>query len=254
MNCTLLLILSLVLTIGCGKTLKKSSQIKSNDVSAIFSSNQISVKVFYEDGADPFAGGIIGLRYWELLEKNLEALFVGRARVPSLSVPKELSEMSKIPLIGRAVWSLQNVLTLAQAQAVTSTSSNSIFKILFVKGISDQGPNVIGYSINGENVIVIFKDVITATSVTGEQLVPIYVEQSTLVHEMGHALGLVNNGLPMVQNHQDSAHGAHCSNPNCVMYYANEGASSMVNFARQSATNLSVIMFDQQCLEDSRKF
>src|SRR4030095_6546174 len=41
-------------------------------------------------------------------------------------------------------------------------------------------------------------------------------------HEMGHLLGLVDLGSPMVTGHKDGAHGSHCSNTACLMYYASE--------------------------------
>ena len=39
---------------------------------------------------------------------------------------------------------------------------------------------------------------------------------------MGHILGLVDIGSPMQTNHKDAAHGNHCNNTNCLMYYASE--------------------------------
>lgn len=46
------------------------------------------------------------------------------------------------------------------------------------------------------------------------------VERVTLLHEAGHAMGLVNNGLPMVTDHEDDAHAGHSSNEASVMYWA----------------------------------
>lgn len=46
------------------------------------------------------------------------------------------------------------------------------------------------------------------------------VEASVLRHEIGHLMGLVDNGTNMQQDHKDEANGAHCDNENCVMYYA----------------------------------
>lgn len=48
------------------------------------------------------------------------------------------------------------------------------------------------------------------------------IERSVLVHEFGHAAGLVNLGTPMVRPHEDSAHRGHSSNKESVMYYAVE--------------------------------
>ena len=65
-----------------------------------------------------------------------------------------------------------------------------------------------------------FKDTIEAT-LSGPPMVRDAVEPAVLVHELGHELGLVNNGIPMVNgNHEDPDHPAHDSNTNCLMYWA----------------------------------
>lgn len=46
------------------------------------------------------------------------------------------------------------------------------------------------------------------------------VEASVLRHEIGHLMGLVDNGTTMQSDHKDEANGTHCDNENCVMYYA----------------------------------
>ena len=76
---------------------------------------------------------------------------------------------------------------------------------------------------------------------------PFLVTKSRLIstvlqHEMGHLLGLVDQGSPMQQNHKDVANGAHCINTNCLMYYSiNTDAGSMVN---------SISPPDADCLND----
>lgn len=47
-------------------------------------------------------------------------------------------------------------------------------------------------------------------------------ELSVLTHEVGHTLGLVNNGLPMVMDHEDPDHSKHEVMEDCVMYWAYE--------------------------------
>lgn len=250
-----LIILSFLI-LSCGKT---QSQQKSSDVvqnvSPYFSSQSISIKVFYEKGAEPYTGGFATLKYWDLLEKNLQALFEGRASTPEIVVPKEISEMSALVNNNKEQWSVEEVLELSQKnQGEAEPLGVKHFNIYFLNGFSKEGSHIIGYHISGTKVMVIFKDVIKKSSESQSEHVAKYIEQSTLVHEMGHALGLVNNGLPMIHEHQDVAHGAHCSNKDCVMYYANEGVASMTSFAKKSANQLSVIMFDQQCLKDARSY
>ena len=48
------------------------------------------------------------------------------------------------------------------------------------------------------------------------------LESTVLEHEFGHILGLVDLGSPMQTNHKDAAHGNHCNNTNCLMYYTSE--------------------------------
>jgi predicted Zn-dependent protease len=242
-------ILLLFFICGCGQTHKKSSDVMQ-DISNLYSSPQIKVSVYYESGAEPFTGGYATIKYWDLLQKNLEALFQSRATLPTMTVPKELTDMTNIPSNNKSTWSIDDVLSLSKT---LPAESGLTFKVIFVNGLAQQGDNIIGFHISGTQIIVIFKDVIKKTGADTD-LVPKYVEQSTLVHEMGHALGLVNNGLPMQSPHQDVANGAHCNKTDCVMYYANEGASSMTAFASKAAANLSVVMFDQQCLNDAHAY
>lgn len=50
------------------------------------------------------------------------------------------------------------------------------------------------------------------------------VEIATWLHEIGHVIGLVDNGLPMVEPHRDEDHGAHCTNRECLMYWTAKGS------------------------------
>jgi hypothetical protein len=77
-----------------------------------------------------------------------------------------------------------------------------------------------------------------------------------VVHEIGHALGLVNDGVDMVADHHDVQNGKHCTNQDCVMYWLNEGASDMTSFVTGGLFGGSEppIVFGQKCLDDTRSF
>ncbi|MDO9373338.1 MAG: hypothetical protein Q7T76_02915 [Ferruginibacter sp.] len=64
-----------------------------------------------------------------------------------------------------------------------------------------------------------------------------------LQHEFGHLLGLVNQGSPMQSNHVDPANPAHCTNPDCLMYFQIESSNSAGN------TN-SLPTLDANCIAD----
>jgi hypothetical protein len=77
-----------------------------------------------------------------------------------------------------------------------------------------------------------------------------FVEQTTMVHEIGHAVGLVDNGVAIVSAHHDDAHPHHCTNEKCAMNWSNEGLSAAATFARQFATTGSTLVLDESCLAD----
>lgn len=61
-------------------------------------------------------------------------------------------------------------------------------------------------------------------------------------HEVGHLLGLVDQGTPMVTPHK-STNGAHCTNSSCLMYYVIETAGSV---------NTPIPVLDANCRNDLR--
>ena len=212
---------------------------------------QLQIKVFYEVGAEPYISDTPLLKYWSILEQNMEALYAGREVEPQLVVPKELNQMVSMPASGDLKWTTDEVVKLAQKMNPVSDSS---FQIFFLNGRANDGDGIIGFHINGTRIIAIFKEVVRSTGSGAGQMVPKYVEQATLIHEMGHALGLVNNGVPMQEEHQDLAHGAHCSDKNCVMYWANEGTSGLANFSQRAINEGNIIMFGDKCLKDTRSY
>ncbi|HEY5927118.1 MAG TPA: hypothetical protein VIV11_35765, partial [Kofleriaceae bacterium] len=95
-----------------------------------------------------------------------------------------------------------------------------------------------------------FKDVIRSTNIVVAPNVVRYVEQSTLIHELAHSIGLTDNGVPMVAPHKDASHGAHCNNQDCVMFWQNDGSADASRFVQQRLLTGSSILFDAPCLAD----
>ncbi|WP_408096291.1 hypothetical protein ACJVC5_14715 [Peredibacter sp. HCB2-198] len=249
----MLLITLLLIVTACGKDSSKKSSVQTQNPNTIFGASQITVKVYYQEGAEPYTedSNIALLKYWTIYQKNIEALFNGRSPRPTLVIPTSLSQMTKIPSVNVTKWSIEDILSLAKT--VESSESGLVFKIFFVKGEYAENSNVLGFHISNTYTMAVFKDIIARSGST-EERIPQYVEQATIIHETGHALGLVNNGLPMKAAHQDSEHGAHCSEPTCVMYWQNEGTSGLRNFVKNLIINRSTVMFDSQCLNDAQNY
>ncbi len=78
-------------------------------------------------------------------------------------------------------------------------------------------------------------------------------ELAIWTHETGHLLGLVDNGLPMVNDHRDpdTAHGAHDASDECVMYWAYEGQALFDLIGDQLLGGGDAdVPFDQACQDD----
>lgn len=110
---------------------------------------------------------------------------------------------------------------------------------------------VIGVSIGNNGILAMFKDVIRSTAIIGAMNVERYVEQSTLVHELGHQFGLVNNGLVMTAPHEDAGYPGHYSSTPCARYWENEGTSNAARFAQEHVRTGSSILYGLECLDDA---
>jgi hypothetical protein len=76
------------------------------------------------------------------------------------------------------------------------------------------------------------------------------VQYTVWAHEVGHAIGLVNNGIPMSTPHEDATHPGHDSSEGCLMYWALESSEGISNLATTLLGGGSVADFDAACLAD----
>ncbi len=94
----------------------------------------------------------------------------------------------------------------------------AVIWIVYLNGRSefDEGQTrALGVAYEGSS-IAIFRENIAATTALPLREA---VESLVLLHEGGHLFGLVNNGIPMVNDHEDPDHPRHDVNPDCVMYH-----------------------------------
>ena len=127
----------------------------------------------------------------------------------------------EIPASSNATLSTSDVMKIEQDNRTVFTSGNTIaLYILYTNGNFTDG-NVLGEAYRNTSVVLFGKKIQDNSGAIGQasrtKLVATVSE-----HEMGHLLGLVDLGSPMQANHKDAAHGNHCNNSNCLMYYASE--------------------------------
>lgn len=108
----------------------------------------------------------------------------------------------------------------ARNRTLYNTGNTLALYILVTDGY-DTGSTILGFAYRSTSICLFGKNIYDHSGGTG-QLSRVKLEASVLEHELGHIMGLVNLGTPMVTAHQDTQHGPHCDNPKCLMYYAIE--------------------------------
>lgn len=214
----------------------------------------IVLEVDYAAGAEPYTGGVVGFGdVWDVFANNAEALFAGADK--SFEIPRTLDQMELLPDVAGESFDYAAIAAIAAAHRDTADGAETAsFYALWLPGYYDDGESVrmdvLGVSFGDTGIVAMFKPVIAGVgpvALGSEKL----VEQVTLVHEFGHAVGLVNNGLTLQSPHQDEAHGRHCTNQDCVMYYAVERAQDVVGFVAASLTSDQAILWGDECLADA---
>lgn len=215
---------------------------------------RVTFEIDYEEGAEPYTtfGVLRPGNPFLLSEANIKAMFDAAGTSPEIVLPKQLDQMSQLPedFAPQANYSARELVDLSELYRDTpATATERSFHILFLDGYfrdeDGERRNVLGVSIGDTGVIAMFKPVIDNNSLSVQ-----FIEQTTLIHEFGHAAGLVNNGVDIVIDHHDEDHGAHCNNDDCVMYYLNEGSSGLADFVRQYVTEDNPVVFGEQCIKD----
>lgn len=123
-------------------------------------------------------------------------------------------------------WSTRDVVDISSSSRDVRTGGKTVAThLLFLDGRYEQ-EGVIGIAI-GHGTIAIFSQTIqeSCTVLNGCLTGTDSVFRAVLVHEFGHAMGLVDNGVKMVEPHEDPDHPGHSDNQASVMYWAVETTS-----------------------------
>lgn len=123
----------------------------------------------------------------------------------------------------RDQWTTQQIRDLeSRHRDRTKSGSTAIMYIVYLDGRFAGGSGTVGLAYQASS-FAIFHEKIKDASSGVLSASPQDVEKAVVVHEMGHNLGLVNNGIPMAcEDHEDPDHRKHSTNRDSVMYWAVE--------------------------------
>jgi hypothetical protein len=216
---------------------------------------RVVIEIDYASAAPPYTGAIGNFGDpFSVFRANARALF---GAIP-VTVPSTLDAMERLDDVKGGPFTRDDILAIA-AKHRDEHGSPDTASIYFVwldgyyvaKGVIET--SVLGITLEGTGVIALFKPAIEgSTSGDGHRAAgngQRFVEQSTMVHELGHAVGLVGTTVPAVTDHVDREHGAHCTNPSCVMYWTNDGRDA-IDFAKAYLSTGNEVLFGPECLDD----
>lgn len=206
---------------------------------------------FLDRPTPPGAEGdeIVGTKYAKLLVEidhppgyapNDEALNVLRNTLIDVTgrsgANVQITKDASIPAQAGKKYSWAEIQALEDAyRGRRSGGDTAVLYVVYVAGGSeddDGDARVLGAAYEGTS-LVIFKGNIkdsTGGPLTGRPEER-FVERAVLVHEFGHAAGLVNLGTPMVTPHEDPQHPGHSNNRESVMWWAVENTGGLLDLA-----------------------
>lgn len=167
--------------------------------------NYLAIEVQYMEGYRPSDSAL----------NNLQSFLEERLNKASITI----MEPEEISAGGQNSYSASDVRNIEQDNRSLFSEENHLTAyVLILDGEFDQ-ENVLGIA-HYNTSMALFGETIGRVSGGLGQPSRSVVETTILNHEMGHLLGLVNNGVEMQEPHHDEENGAHCDAESCLMYFA----------------------------------
>lgn len=215
---------------------------------------RVVIEVDYGPNATPYTGVVPAIGdVWTVFRANATRLFQGTGK--ELVVPSTLAQMERIAVASRD-FTVADLLALSRQNLdAPTTADTAVFHVLVLDGwfrdATGRRTDLLGGHLDGTGVIVLFRPVVDSTRSAGRPYIPMVVEQTTLVHEFGHAVGMVGNGVAAVASSLDPDHRHHCMSAGCVMNAWYEGAPAAVSFVERYAMTRDPVLFGAECLADA---
>lgn len=235
-----------------------SNNLSNNSNNVVNNTTPVLTSVQAFARAEPYSrlivevDSVVGFEPTDVDEKLVEYLTDLVDKPDGISVVRD-QELSS-PGVDH-VWTFVELQTLMNEQRSIELAANETrIHVAFVDGgyEGDSADGIILGIAWGTNVVM-FEENIRA-SCQGPILqgrLCEYTELAIWLHEIGHVLGLVNNGAPLTAEHQDPDHGHHCLNPDCVMYWEYEGTKLVEALrGKLNTSDEALFEFDADCRAD----
>lgn len=153
---------------------------------------------------------------------------------------------SEIPAEGQESYSASEVRELESEHRKEFSEENRLAVYFIVLDGEYVESNVLGIA-HYNTSMALFGETIAEVSDGIGQPSRSVIETTVIQHEIGHLLGLVNNGVEMQEPHQDEENGFHCDDDRCLMYHAVNTSDFFLNLFGGSVPELY-----EQCIADLR--
>jgi hypothetical protein len=228
MKVYLTLLLALTWTLACDGQDKADTNLSATPsgvtyVPSDFVTDQDYQKIFVEiDAIGPAAQEIV----FTSIRTEVERLAGIGALAKTGGVELVFDDVISTDTIGNTVFSIEDIKALgAEYRSLEPPAEAAGLYILMVDGTyeGDTAEDyAMGFSFGGSGIAVFRDNVKRATDNAQNAASPFVIgitTSSLIIHEFGHILGLVNNGVEMVSAHQDEAYGNHCDDDKCIMHW-----------------------------------
>lgn len=207
----------------------------ANDLLSADSFTSMRVEVAYPDGFRPTQNTLDLIDdFLELRLNKPDGITIVENLIdnPTQSPPYDINEIVAIEDEHRTVFNNGDEIGVWMFFSGEESSSNSGNSV------------VLGTAYRNTSVVIYERTFIELANNSSSPINRSLIETSTLRHEVGHLLGLVNIGTPLTSDHEDENNLRHCNVPGCLMFF-----ETVTNIFNNSDFG-SIPDFDPLCIAD----
>ena len=197
----------------------------------------LTLEFVYAEGFQPEAGTISNLI--SFLEERLH-------KPQGITIVETV-----IPTPTGTSFNINTIINIEEEHRTIYNDENNLAVYIFFanKSSSNDTPTRVTLGSAYRNTsIVIYKKTINEIAISNGINIPL-TEKTTLNHELGHLLGLVNLQLDDIhQEHEDTQNNKHCMVEDCLMFFETTGDRSAITSALLRKSTVSDL--DPLCIED----